>query len=219
MFSAWDPRVLDIFLEHGLRNTPTLLYSAAEEGSMTLTSSKHQEAWSYVRSNFSPRPPSDPNLDPEERLLSPDLDPSKQGKNLFHRGEVVLTNMQLPHLRPRVLWIFGQRSPINSPELQDEKMQRTGVGAGGSGGAKVGKVEKVVVPKTAHLVMFEAVTGSAAVLSAWLQKQLQTFEDDKAFYDRRSSGKSDQNMLTMSDQWLKGVRQHRDALRPTKEKL
>ena len=231
MFSAWDSRVLHKFVEHGLRETPTLLYPTAtdpddetkaepvKDGSVTLTTSKHQEAWSYLRSNFSPRRSSNPNSDEQERLMSPDLDPSIQGARLFHRAEVVLSNIHLPQLRPRVLWIFGARSPINSQDLQKEKMTRTGIGVGGSGGVEVGKVEKVVVPKTAHLVMFERVDKSAAILADWLRKQSQTFREEEEFYSKSSSGKSEKNMLVMSDQWLRGVRQKRDAERPVREKL
>ena len=231
MFAAWDPRVLDIFIEHGLRKIPTPLYPIDTEGeegtsisrekkdSVTLTTTKHQEAWSYLRNNFTPRPLGDPSLDEQERLLSPDLDPSLQGIRLFHRAEVVLTNAHLPELRPRVLWIFGERSPINSEALQLEKMMRTGVGPGGSGGIRLGKVEKVTVPKTAHLVMFEKVGSSAAILVDWMQKQLRIFEENENFYCQWQSGKSKNGMLIMSDRWLKEVRQKRDAERPVKEKL
>lgn len=229
MFSAWDTRVLDRFLEHGLRETPTPLYPTAATSHdsahsgckipVTLTTSKHQEAWSYLRPNFSPRPAGDPSLNHQERLLSPDLDPSFEGTRLFHRAEVVLTNVYLPQLRPRVLWIFGERSPINSLQLQDDKMMRTGTGAGGSGGARLGKVDKIIVPRTAHLVMFEQVGKSAAILVDWLHKQLQTFREDEAFYRLWTSEKSQNDMLIMSDRWLKEVRQKRDVERPIKEKL
>ena len=127
--------------------------------------------------------------------------------------------MQLPHLRPRVLWIFGERSPINDQALQAEKLSRTGTGVGGSGGAHLGKVEREVVPGTAHLVMFEEVAVAANILAGWLRTQKQTFEDDEEFYRRQDSGKSKDNMLRMSDKWLENVRLSRDTKRPAREKL
>lgn len=224
MFSAWDPRVLDIFIQYGLRDLPTPLYpnpspSNSGETPVTLATSKHQEAWSYVRSNFAPLPASDNAPLHQERLMSPDLDPAAQGTYLFHRAEPVLTNENLPHLRPRVLWIFGQRSPINSQASQDEKLSRTGGGTGGSGGAQLGKVEKIVIPKTAHLVMFEQTTKSANTLAQWMQKQVQTFEEDEAFYRQHDARKSKDNMLRMSNEWIENVRRLRDTKRSTQAKL
>lgn len=231
MFSAWDARVLNIYIKYGLREIPTSLYAAvaspentpglpsAQPGSVTLTTSKHQEAWSYVRPNFIPRATSDPSGAHQERLLSPDLDPATQGTYLFRRAETIFTNMQLPHLRPRVFWIFGERSPVNTQALQVDKLSRTGTGVGGSGGAQLGKVERMVVPGTAHLVMFEEVSITANILAWWLRAQKRTFEDDEEFYRRQDSGKSKDGMLRMSDQWLKNVRLPGDAKRPAKAKL
>lgn len=53
---------------------------------------------------------------------------------------------------------------MNLPASQEQNMTRTGVGIGGSGGAKIGKVEKIIVPATAHLIVFEDVGGSAEIL-------------------------------------------------------
>lgn len=73
-FRAWDPRALIRYLQVGPRNVPTALYpisAKAPAGSVTLTTTKAREAWSYVRSNFSPQA-QDP-FDPVEQLLGPDL--------------------------------------------------------------------------------------------------------------------------------------------------
>ena len=52
MYKAWDPAVLAQYVEHGLRPTPTLLYPDAPEGSVTLTTTKHQEAWGVHAGQF-----------------------------------------------------------------------------------------------------------------------------------------------------------------------
>ena len=67
--------------------------------------------------------------------------------------------------------------------------------------------------------MFEDVGGSADILINWLNKQLTNFTKDEEFYQTRQSGKSDNNMLVMSKQWLEGVKQKRDAERPIKGRL
>ncbi|KAL8864217.1 MAG: hypothetical protein Q9174_007431, partial [Haloplaca sp. 1 TL-2023] len=75
LFRTWDPRVVDKYVEFGLRELPTALYPSpspssqdtkhttknmtegssegerdATEKGVTLTTTKHQEAWSFTRS-------------------------------------------------------------------------------------------------------------------------------------------------------------------------
>ena len=219
-FKVWQPRVLDKYLQYGLCATPTALYASSNEappGAVTLTTTKHQEAWSFLRSNFAPQP-LDP-YDPIEGLLSPDLDLANGGKLLFHRPESVLALEGLTRLRPSILWIFGSQSPINTSELQDEKMVLSGTGLGGNGGVKAGKVEKVIIQGAAHNLPFEKVEDCAVVLARWLEKQIDGFNAAKKFYEEFERGRSERDMLAMSKQWLKNVRQPSDSERPVKGKL
>jgi hypothetical protein len=224
-FMTWESRVLDRYLQYALRDTPTVLYPASTlagstkptPSAVTLTTTKHQEAWSYVRSNFAPQS-ADP-IDPTERLLSPDLDLTDSGTYLFHRAESIHALQALPHMRPRLLWVFGARSHINTPDFRDEKMAVSGTGIGGNGGTKAGMVEKAVVEGAAHMVPFEKVRECAILLAHWLEKQIETFRAEEAFHREHENGKSEREMLAMSKEWLKGVRQKADARRPVKEKL
>lgn len=224
-FKTWEPRVLEKYLLYGLRETPTLIYPAevsgsptkAASGAVTLTTTKHQEAWSYLRSNFAPQK-SDP-YDHAERLISPDLDRTREGTYLFHRAEALLSLQDLPQVRPSIIWIFGGRSPINTPTLQNEKMALSGTGIGGSGGVEAGMVEKAVVDEAGHLVPFEKVQECAAILSRWLDNQVQRFNAEKQFYREYQSGKSERDMLVLSKDWLQGVRTKSDTKRPMKGKL
>ena len=213
-FKIWDPRVLDNYLKYNLRDTPTPLYPTP--GSVTLRTTKHQEAWSYVRSNFSPQLG---EHDPVQQLLSPDLDPEETGKFVFSRAEVVLAAKGLLHLRPSVLYIFGSQSLHNPSAWQDEKMVITGTGVGGSGGAKAGRVEKVVVQGTAHMVPMDKTQECAMLLAYWLEKGMERFKAEELFYQEYNSRKSERDKLAMSKQWLNAVRQESDLARPYKEKL
>ncbi|KAL2059537.1 hypothetical protein ABVK25_000830 [Lepraria finkii] len=126
VFQRWDSRALDKYLQYGLRETPTALYpQESKNGPVTLTTTKHQEAWSYLRSNFISMPDDD-----QARLVAPDLD-AENRTHLVHNPQMVQVLANLPSVRPNVLWIFGGSSPINTPALQDEKMTRTGIGVGG----------------------------------------------------------------------------------------
>ncbi|KAJ8066136.1 hypothetical protein OCU04_005227 [Sclerotinia nivalis] len=53
-----DPQALDKFLKYGVRRIPTALHPISEttkEGAYTLTTTKHQEVWSFLRPNFEAR--------------------------------------------------------------------------------------------------------------------------------------------------------------------
>lgn len=221
-FKTWDPRVLDKYVRYGLRKTPTAIYpanSCTPSGAVTLTTTKHQEAWTYVRSNFASQ--SNDANDSQELLLSPDLDPNNSGVRayVFHRAECIQALEGLSRVRPSILWIFGAQSPINTPALQDEKMSLSGTGLGGSGGKRVGKVEKEVVEGAGHMVPFEKVGDCASLLARWVNKQMVNFEADEQFYCEYDSKKSERGRFIMSKDWLAGVRQKADTKRPVKGKL
>lgn len=162
-FKKWDSRALERFFHYGLRDTPTALYLDQDAGSVTLTTTKHQEAWAYVRSNFTPQS-IDPH-DPVEHLLNPDVVPMAVTSFEFTRPEIQLSYLGLPHLRPSVLWLYGEHSLINLPVLHDKKMILTGSGIGGSGGVKTGKVETIVIEAAGHMVPMEKVQESADLMA------------------------------------------------------
>ena len=218
-FQTWDSRVFDKYIEYGLRQVPTALYPSPVEGgpvspgSVTLTTSKHQEAWSYVRSNFEPQ---DKHTD---RLLSPDLDPQDQGQFHFTRAECNITYANLPHLRPGVLYIWGSTSGLTSPQWEVDKLRLTGTGVGGSGGVPAGKVQRVVIDGFGHLVPCEQTSICAGHAADWLGRWLKQHRADEDFYRNHDSRKSAQDMLVTSDEWKKRVRQSPKLRRPVKGKL
>ena len=212
-YQSWDSRALDKYLQYGLRETPTALYPEAPNGYVTLTTTKHQEVWSFVRSNFI----STPN-DRQARLISPDLSEDNM-THLFHRPEMAITFENLPKVRPNVLWVFGGSSPLNPEEAQNEKVARTGTGIGGNGGVRAGSVETVVVEDGGHMLPFEKVEKCAAALAAWLQKQIEDFEAVEKFYREHPSGRSEREMLVVSKLWLDNLRLKPRTKRTDKSKL
>lgn len=212
--------MLDKYVLYGLRKTPTAIYPthSATSGAVTLTTTKHQEAWTYVCSNFASQSV-DAN-DCQEQLLSPDLG-SNSGVRpyVFYRAECIQAWEGLPRIRPSILWIFSAQSPFNTPVLQDEKMAHSGTGVGGSGGEGVGKVEKEVVEGAGHMVPFQKVGDCASLLARWVNKQVINFKADEQFYREHDSKKSERNRFIMSKDWMTGVRQKADTKRPLKEKL
>ncbi|KAJ8068194.1 hypothetical protein OCU04_003764 [Sclerotinia nivalis] len=215
-FKTWDARALELYLKHGLRAIPTALYNPTQEipaSTVTLTPSKHQEAWSYTQVNFEPR---EAGLD---RLLLPDWDNNLDVPMLFTRTECSITMRNLPHLRPSVLYIFGNKSPLSSASSQDEKMTLTGSGIGGSGGAAKDVVKKVTFSDAGHLFVFENVNESARVAADWIERWLGGWLADKKFYKMYKSKKSDEEMLRVSKAWLATAKLSNTTPRPIKEKL
>lgn len=207
-FKSWDSRVLDNYLRYGLRETPTALYPSTtpeeEEKSpsrpITLTTTKHQEAWSYLRSNL--KDSSDENI---ARILNPNLS-IENVKYVFHCPNMVITFNNLPHVRPNVLWIFGASSHLNGEATsQDEKVKRTGSGIGGSGGFDAGRVKKAIL-EGGHMLPFEKVDECASTLAAWLETQIEDFQAVENLWREHDSGRSERNMMVVSKLWLKNVR-------------
>ncbi|KAK4690197.1 hypothetical protein P7C71_g6530, partial [Lecanoromycetidae sp. Uapishka_2] len=221
IFGSWEPRAFDRLIRYGLRKTPTAVYPDSTD-EFTLTTTKHQEAWTFLRSNFTPQQASgseDQRTERIDRLLIPDVNPTTAGPLLFHRAEAAITEANLPIVRPSVFYIFGGQSILSPPSGQKLKLETTGVGIGGSGGVKTGQVSSILFPRAGHLLPFERIAECAEAVSGWLGTRLAQFSADEAFIKEYDSGKSKRNMLVVSEKWKRLVREPADARRPVKGKL
>ncbi|KAL0260772.1 hypothetical protein SLS55_004463 [Diplodia seriata] len=197
-YQTWDPRVLDLWVKHGLRDLPTAIYPAPPEpatpvpapataeptltpsstAGVTLATTKHQEVFTFLRPRFDPW--ADPQTEPQlvDARTYPDCTPETFVPNTpFYRAESSITFQMLPFLRPSVLYIFGETSDLSAPEHRADKMEVTGVGIGGSGGAPKGRVLETTIPGVGHLIPMEAVGKTADCCTDWLSKQLQTWRE------------------------------------------
>jgi hypothetical protein len=120
----------------------------------------------------------------------------------FYRAEPTIANLALPHLRPSVLYIFGGRSPLSTPELRNSKTDRTGVGIGGSGGMKRNKVKGVVVAKGSHLVPLEAVGSCADTMAPWLGEVAARWKADEATFRADWEAKDAKERSTINTEWV-----------------
>ncbi|OKO99013.1 hypothetical protein PENSUB_8930 [Penicillium subrubescens] len=194
----WDPRVVDRYLKFGIRSVPTRLYNKETnpdlpDSAMTLTTTRHQESWSYTI----------PNLEPEsaglDRLLLADWDPKTERPLSFGRPECWSCMRNLPYLRPSVLWVFGGRSYLSPPEAQDSKVRSTGTGVGGSGGADQGMVKKVVFEDASHTLVFEQIDQSADAAAEWVQSWFQGWLADEKLLAGYQSKRSEPGMFKASE--------------------
>lgn len=209
----WDSRVVERFLRFGIRSAPTRLYNKESDpnlpdSAMTLTTTRHQESWSYTL----------PNLEPEsaglDRLLLADWDPKTERNLSFGRPECWSSMRNLPFLRPSVLWVFGGRSYLSPPESQDSKVRSTGTGVGGSGGADQGMVKKVVFEKASHTLVFEQIDQSAEAAAEWVQGWFQGWLADEKLLAGYQSKRSEPGMVRASEGSLRATRMPPLSARP-----
>jgi pimeloyl-ACP methyl ester carboxylesterase len=218
-YQAWDPRVFELFVKHGLRDTPTKLYPSAPRGSVTLTTTKHQEVFTYGRGH-------EQNYDPQtgQRIkgdvtTKPVLDLNREQDHRyspewpFYRPEIPISAARLPSLRPSAFYLFGETSTVNWPAVREEKRQLTGVGVGGSGGVKAGRVADATLSGLGHLLVFEDPKQCAEHVSKWLGAEMERWrKEDKsrqAWY-RSTEVKKD----TMDEDWERWIAIAKPQVKP-----
>ena len=200
-YQSWDPRVFDRWCKFGIRETPTSLHPN-ECGSVTLSTTKHQECFTFIR-------PSWPGLSADgskviDREKVPDIDTAGSREFLFYRPEPTATFKKLGEVRPSVLYIFGGESEMSSPRLRQLKMNVTGTGIGGSGGVKEGRVKEVVLNGIGHLVAMEASVQCADTAAPWLSQELEKFRAARREYLEWTK-KTFVEKTTLSQEWQKRI--------------
>jgi len=203
-YQAWDPRVLDRWVQYGLRDMPTLLHPANQNESgapqVTLTTPLHQEVFTFLRPNYEGN---GYNGRPVNRKTHPDLNPALPSIYPFYRAEGPQAFFRLEELRPSVLYIFGGKSDVGTPEACKAKMDHTGVGIGGSGGAAAGRVRSVLFEDIGHLIAMEAVDRTADHVSEWVGSEMKRWKADEDEHNRVWHSKSKIEKQTVDEQWKK----------------
>ncbi|KAH7411908.1 putative toxin biosynthesis protein [Phaeosphaeria sp. MPI-PUGE-AT-0046c] len=217
---GWDPRVFRKWMEYGYRAVP----SVADPGNkdfdpVTLKTSKHQEVFSYLRPNFDGIPVADmldhestskietSNLDSARGIHgSPDVIGPENATSPFYRAEPVIAYSALPHLRPSVLYVFGAKSPLATAKLRHAKLERTGVGISGSGGAKKGRVKEVVISAATHLLPLEKVEECADSMAVWLEDEVGTWVAEERRLREEWDTKTMKEKTTVSAEWIERIR-------------
>lgn len=197
-YQKWDRRVLDRWIEYGLRELPTYhhphttaipsvpppvsadpttaaITPPATDKEVTLTTTRHQEVATFLRPNYAtPEYPS-PSLEANP-LTHPDVDPSAAPNSPFYSPVPISTFHKLPFLRPSVFYVFGDPSAgafLSEPVLKADKLAHTGTGVGGSGGTKKGRVSSVTFPGVGHLIPMEIVGETADACAGWLGPEIE----------------------------------------------
>jgi pimeloyl-ACP methyl ester carboxylesterase len=202
-YQQWDPRVLEKWIEYGLRDLPTEQYPQLPESKddtgppVTLTTTTAQEVYFYLRANY-----------PESRLLQDGesvLQELREAEGLdvpFDMPEGRQLYERLPELRPSVLFIFGSNSEASPADYRADKMTRTGTSFGGSGGAAKGKVHEKLL-ECGHLVGMEKPAESAAASADFMAAELQRWDEREKKWDEIWASLSRKERVGINDLWKK----------------
>jgi pimeloyl-ACP methyl ester carboxylesterase len=204
VWKALDPRVVELWMKYGLRDTPTALYP--EPGKVTLSTTKAQEAWLYSRICLDPLPAKDGQIPPPMRVKYADINETIFDYHPFYRAEDVNLWEDLPHIRPGVIYLFPTKGPMSSRDIH-LKVDRTGIGFGGSGGVAEGRVESTIINGTGHLLPFEKPQLCAQVTAEWLGRDLHAWRERIAYAKEYKDNKSI-DMLKLSDEWVQQAKLH-----------
>jgi len=217
-YQTWDPRVLDLWLEYGLRELPTAIYpedavyspesedsesNRAEGSPVTLTTTKANEVHMFLRPNFNGQSAKGENI--VDSRTQPDIDLSTSDTFPFYRPEPPAVFKKLPHLRPSTLYLFGDKSELSQPESRLRKLEITGTGVGGSGGVKAGRVREVVLEGVGHLIPMIAPKDSGFWTADFLASDLKRWRKEEDDFKREWEAKSKLEKMTISEEWKKNI--------------
>lgn len=170
-YQQWDSRVLEKWIQYGLRDASN--GQNGDDSPVSLSTKVAQEVYYYLSAAYSDeRLLRDPNfifqqMDPKDRDGFPLARPESQ--ELFRR---------LPEMRPRVQYVFGRNSEASPLEARRSKVELTGAGVGGSGGAGKDQVRETIVD-CGHLVAMEKPTECAQACAEFLDQEVSTFEAEE----------------------------------------
>lgn len=212
--------MFDLWVRHGLRALPTELYpsapaaispttttttttagaATATDPPVTLTTTKHQELFTFLRPTYLPERDLR-DFDPPLRILGQERG-EKSLKYGFYRPEPLHAFARLPELRPSVLYVFGETSEMSGPGERRAKMERTGSGVGGSGGVAKGRVREVVLD-CGHLVAMERVQGCAEAVGGFLGGELERWRGEQ---QETGLGVERREVIMVDERWKREIK-------------
>ncbi|KAI0402519.1 prolyl aminopeptidase-like protein [Xylaria palmicola] len=197
-YSTWDPRALDAWIEHGIREVPEEGPAGGVRGAALVTS-RHQEVFTYFRPLY-PHVRADGTVD---RDGAPDFDPAADGPHRtfpFYRAEGPAMLARLPHVRPAVLWVYGGASGV----WWGETTRTCGTGVDGSGGVAAGRVAEVVLGGRGHLFPMEVPGLCAEHAAAWVGRAARRHREGERRY-RAWAALPTREKTTLSTQYLQSL--------------
>lgn len=169
-----------------------------EEVPVTLQTTKAQEVYNYIQPTYR-----DPRLlipgHLHGREFHPDDVEEARGAD-FMRAEMATLYRRLEELQPSTLFIFGETSPVSSPEARRAKMERTGRGVGGNGGVETGMVREVVLDG-GHLLPLEIPRACALECARFVDGEARRWGVEEGERRRVWEGLTRREQVEINDLW------------------
>ncbi|KAJ5308919.1 hypothetical protein PENANT_c013G04900 [Penicillium antarcticum] len=224
-YKRWDSRVLERWNKHGYRSLPAPAYpqkypeNSQSDPPVTLKNSKYQEVLHYLRPNYSGKSPpeqGDPRNDAAyDPVFYPDIIGPAYATSPFYRSEGPIAWKMVKHVRPPLLYVFGEKSPMSTPEKRAGLLKRTGTGLGGNGGAKRARVKEVVIQGTGHMLPLEMVAETANAVGPWVAQEIDQWQEIQTRMAQKWKNCSVEERLKISEKWMPILE---DLLKPDEQK-
>ncbi|KAK5046540.1 hypothetical protein LTR84_008343 [Exophiala bonariae] len=226
-YQAWDPRVMPLWLEYGLSqitdcDTNESHPSSMVSGKVTLTTPPAQEAFLFLRPNYSGFGHDGKRID---RTTHADVNPASPINHPFYRSEPARIFHALPTLRPSALYIFAEHSYVSGvgKTFNDSKVSTTGTGVGGSGGIQEGRVKSVMLDGLGHMIPLESPQRTAREAALWIGAEIKKWRADEAEHARLWKSKSLTEKQTIDERWKRAIggppRERKSSGKGGREKL
>ncbi len=196
-YGRWDPRVLERYLKHGLREVRfSQSTNSQQDGSPVRTVAyKELEVAHIMRLNDrGVGLNSGENVTHEDRRYVPDLDIATaiQSTPLYAPWPRQMFFL-LPQLRHWVLYTDGDKSPRTTPEITKARLETTGTGQGGSGGKRVGTVKHVLIKGGQHTIPLDEHLGQVAEAAGqFIVDEMKRFQESRPANDLGYDGEADE---------------------------
>ncbi|KAL2829350.1 hypothetical protein BJY01DRAFT_227968 [Aspergillus pseudoustus] len=223
---GWDLRCVQRYVQFGLREaSPPPLQDAgsgsgatiAGAAAITLTTTKAQEAWTYLRYNHvddedDVAPKNAAGKSRRERDPKARIKPRVKTTSPRRPGPRSPTSFS-PISSPPSSTSSAARDKSTSPRAGARSFGRTGIGLGW--GRALRTVQAEVIEKASHMVPLERVTETARLLAGWVEDQVRGFRGERESleqgYDSSGAGVKSEikgfgTILGLSERWMSDVK-------------
>ena len=87
------------------------------------------------------------------------------------------------------------------PGVSEAKVANTGIGVGGSGGAKEGRVKSIELQNTGHMIPLEKPAETARATAEWITQEIKRWTAEEEDHVRVWGAKSRKEKQQLDEEW------------------
>lgn len=173
-YKRWHPDTLKRVLAYGIRGSETNQSDDEADPSVSYTNTKHTELMHMYKPDSADIGRMQiGDISADQRATAPEIDPAAPPFARLYRPESRMAFQSLPTVLPSVLYIVGTKTGFSTPDIRKARMETTGTGVGGSGGALHGRVREYVVQDGQHTVPLDMhMEETARAGTAWIGEEV-----------------------------------------------